>query len=171
MAFISFLHCLLVCFQVTVSLLINYKGKSNQKPQNSSLKHFSICVPTLAISDCVTACHSAMLCYSLVCSFIPLVFLSCLCLVTLYHFQPHSLRIPFLFHLALVHTSLTLLLFPQCFHTLSPFKPFVLHFFFVLHFTLALSHMFNFLYFITEFLGVYLQCCLAGIRAASLVFL
>lgn len=38
-----------------------------------------------------------MLCCSLVLSFILLAFLSCLCLITLYSFQPHSCKILFLF--------------------------------------------------------------------------
>ena len=141
MALVSFLHCLLVCVHVTVSLLINDQGKSNLKKKKLIIKTLFYLVflllPSFTASQPVTLpCSVAHLDAHLY----PF-FLSHLCLVTLYHFQPHSkLCSCFLLALALVHTSLTLLLFPQCFHTSSPFKPFVLHFFVMLHFTLALCH-------------------------------
>lgn len=91
-------------------------------------------------------CHlflpNTLLC-SLVCLFVPLFFLSCLCLVTLYCFHGPSLKIPFLFSSCTCSSSHIphTLTHPQCFHTLSPFKPFVLYFFFMLLFTLALCHI------------------------------
>lgn len=81
---------------------------------------------------------AAVLCCSLACSPAPLFSLSHLCLLALYHFQPHSKSCTCSsLALLLVPTSLTL--FPQCFRTLNSCKPFVLRFFFVLHFTLSVT--------------------------------
>lgn len=148
------------------------KEKSKYKEiqhKKSSLSGF----PTFAVFYHIPAYHSAMLCCSLVLSFILLAFLSCLCLITLYSFQPHSCKILFLFsscscngsHFShtysflRVFTPLTLLSFLGCASFCASFH------------SGSLPYLFNFLYFITEFLGVYLQCCLMGIRTAILVYL
>lgn len=171
MAFVSFLCGCLECFHVILSFLINDEGKSNDKKEidwNCFLSSF----PTFAVYYCIAACccHALLLTCMLTCT---LVFSSTFVLACSLSLSASLAQNPVtvLLHLRwFTHPSHSWL-FSQCFHTLNPFKSFVLYFFFVLHFTLSVSHMFNLLCSITGFLGTYLQCCLAGVRAAIVIHL
>jgi len=137
---VPFLHCLLVCFCVTAYVLINDNGKSNQKKKfitKTVFCLFFLLLPYLSASQPVTLPCTIVHLYAHSHFWFSFHIYAWLPSITFSLTRSKSCSC---FPLALVHTSLTFFLFPQCFHTLSPFKPFVLHFFFVLHFTLDLCH-------------------------------